>query len=124
MKTDDNDNTACTVDTLFQTLHVRTHLMFIPILQGGALIIGFPQWLSGKESTCNAGDTGSTPGLGRSPGEGNGNSLQYSCLEDLIGRRGWQAIVHRVAKSRTRLKRLSTHAHTHYMHFTDEEAEV
>ena len=124
MKTDDNDSTACTVHTVFQTLHVRTHLIFISILQGGTLIIGLPQWLSGKESTCNAGDAGSTPGLGRSAGEVNGNSLQYSCLEDPIGRGGWQAVVHRVAKSRTRLKRLSTRAHTHYMHFTDEEAEV
>ena len=42
---------------------------------------GLPWWLSGKESTCNAGDLGSMPGWGRSPGEGNGNPLQYSCLE-------------------------------------------
>ena len=41
---------------------------------------GLPWWLSGKKSTCNAGDAGSIPGLGRSPGEGNGNPLQYSCL--------------------------------------------
>ena len=39
-----------------------------------------PRWLSGKESTCQAGDVGSIPGLGRSPGEGNGNPVQYSCL--------------------------------------------
>ena len=82
MKTDgDNDLTACTVHTLFQTLHVSTHLIFISILQGGALIIGLPQWLSGKESTCNAGDNGSTPGLGRYLGEGNGYPLQDSGLE-------------------------------------------
>ena len=50
-----------------------------------------PRWLSGKESSCNAGDSrdiGSIPGLGRFPGEGNGNVLQYSCLENSIGR-GW-----------------------------------
>jgi len=43
---------------------------------------GLPRWLSGKESACNAGDPGSIPRLGRSPGEGNGNPLQYSCLEN------------------------------------------
>ena len=49
---------------------------------------GLPWWLSGKESVCNAGDTGdlgSTPGSGRSPGEGNGNPLQYSCLGEFPG---------------------------------------
>ena len=53
------------------------------------------------------GDVGSIPGLGRSPGEGNGNSLQYSCMENLMDRRAWWAIVHGVTKSQTRLKRLS-----------------
>ena len=43
---------------------------------------GFPHSSVGKESACNTGDPGSIPGLGRSPGEGNGNSLQYSCLEN------------------------------------------
>ena len=55
--------------------------------------IRLPWWLCGKEST-NAGDTGSIPGLGRSPGEGNGKSLQYSCLENPIDRGAWQAAVH------------------------------
>ena len=50
------------------------------------------------------GDVGSIPGSGRSPGEGNGNPLQYSCLENLTDRRAWQATVHMVAKSRTQLK--------------------
>ena len=49
----------------------------------------------------NAGDVGSIPGLGRSPGEGNGNPLQYSCLEDPMDGRAWAAIVHGVAKSQT-----------------------
>ena len=56
-----------------------------------------------KASACNAGDLGSIPGLGRSPGEGNGNPLQYSCLENPMDRGAWWAIVHGVAKSRTRL---------------------
>ena len=49
-------------------------------------ILGLPKWLSGKESTCNEGDMLSTPGSGRSPAEGNGNPLQYSCLGDLMDR--------------------------------------
>ena len=52
---------------------------------------------------CNAGDLGSIPGLGRPPGEGNGNLLQYSCLENHTDRRAWWAAVHQVTKSRTRL---------------------
>ena len=52
-----------------------------------------------KESACNAGDPGSTPGLGRSPGEGNGHPFQCSCLENSMDRGAWQAIVHGVAKS-------------------------
>ena len=68
---------------------------------------GFPWWLS-KESACNAGDLGSTPGSGRSPGEGNGYPLQYSCL----GRGAWRATVHGVAKSQTRLSDYHFHFHT------------
>ena len=56
-----------------------------------------------KGSACSAGDLGSIPGLGRSPGEGNGNQLQYPCLESLMDRGAWWAAVHGVAKSRTRL---------------------
>ena len=52
---------------------------------------------------ANAGDMGSIPGLGRHPGEGNGNPLQYSCLRNLIDRGAWQAIVHGVAKGQTQL---------------------
>ena len=53
----------------------------------------------GKEPACKAGDLGSIPRSGRSPGEGNGNSLQYSCLEDPMDRGAWWATVQRVAKS-------------------------
>ena len=56
-----------------------------------------------KASACNAGDLGSIPGLGRSPGEGNGNPLQYSCLENPVDGGVWWATVHGVTKSRTRL---------------------
>ena len=61
-----------------------------------------PWWFSGKESACNAGGAGSIPGLGRSPGGGNGNPLQGSCLSDPTDRGAWLATVHGVAKSRTR----------------------
>ena len=56
-----------------------------------------------KVSACNAGDLGSIPGLGRSPGEGTGNPLQYSCLENPLDRGAWWATDHGVAKSWTRL---------------------
>ena len=56
-------------------------------------------------------DVGSIPGLGKSPGGGNGNSLQYSCLEDPMDRESWRATVHSITKSQTRLKQLSTHVH-------------
>ena len=61
-------------------------------------------------SDCNAGDPGSIPGSGRSPGEGNGNPLQYSCLENPMDRGAWWATLHGVTRSRTQLKRLSRHA--------------
>ena len=59
---------------------------------------GFPHSSLGKESACNAGDLGSILGSGRSPGEGNGNPFQYSCLENPMDRGDWQAIVLRVAR--------------------------
>ena len=64
-------------------------------------VIGFPDGSDGKEPPCNAGDPGLIPGSGRFPGEGNGNPLQYSCLENYMDRGGWRAIVHGVTKSRT-----------------------
>ena len=56
-----------------------------------------------KEFACNAGDSGSVPGWGRSPGEGNEYPLQYSCLENFMDREAWQVIVHGISKCRTRL---------------------
>ena len=63
-----------------------------------------------KESACNAGDPGSIPGSGRYPGEGNGNLLLYSCLENSRDRGAWQVADLGVTKTRTQLKRLSTGA--------------
>ena len=66
--------------------------------------MGLPQWLSGKESACNAGDAGASgliPGSGRSPGEGNSNPLQYSCLGRPKDRGAWWATVQRVTKCQT-----------------------
>ena len=60
--------------------------------------MGLPLWLNGKESACQAEDMGSIPGLGRSPGEENGNSLQYSCLGNPMDKEAWQFTVHRVTK--------------------------
>ena len=64
---------------------------------------GFCCHLVHKESACSEGDPGSIPGLGRSPGEGNGNPLQYSCLENPMNRGAWWAAVHGVTKSRAQL---------------------
>ena len=76
------------------------------------LCVGFPGGSEGKASACNAGDPGSIPWSGRSPGEGNGNPLQYSCLENLMDGGAWWATVHGVAKSRTRLSDFTS------LHFT------
>ena len=76
-------------------------LVFIKMLpsMGGGLL----WWLRSKESACNAGDTGSIPGSGRSPGRGGGNPLQYSCLENSMDRGAWWATVHGGPKSQTGL---------------------
>ena len=69
---------------------------------------GFPGGSEGKVSACNVGDLGSVPGSGRSPEEGNGNPLQWSCLENPRDAGAWWAAVYGVSQSRTRLKRLSS----------------
>ena len=66
-------------------------------------IKGFPGGSEVKASACNEGDLGSIPGSGRSPGEGNGNPIQYSWLANPMDGGAWWATVHGVAKSRTRL---------------------
>ena len=60
-------------------------------------MVDFPGGSDGKASAYNAGDSGSIPGSGRSPGGGNGNPLQYSCLENSMDGAAWQITVHRVA---------------------------
>ena len=65
-------------------------------------VMGFPGGSEVKVSACNVGDLGSIPGSGRAPGEGNGNPLQYSCLDNPMDGGAWWAIVHEVAKSQTR----------------------
>ena len=63
----------------------------------------------GKESVCIAGNLGLMPGLGRPPGEGNGNPLQYSCLENFMDRGAWWAMIHGVTKSQTQMSDTHTH---------------
>ena len=65
--------------------------------------MGFPGSSDGKEFACSVGDPALIPGSGRSPEEGNGNPVQYSCLENPLDRGAWRATVHEVTKSRTRL---------------------
>ena len=77
------------------------------IHQTSSSIVELPCWLKGKESACNAGDLHSIPGSGKSPGEGNGYPLQYSCPEDSKNRRTWQAIVHAVTKELDVTERLT-----------------
>ena len=75
--------------------------------------LGFPGWLNGTESACKTGateDAGLIPGLGRSPGGGHSNSLQYSFLENSIDKEAWWATVHRISNSWMWLKQLSTAA--------------
>ena len=64
---------------------------------------GIPGGSDSKASACNAGDLGSIPGSGRSPGEGNGNPVKYSCLENPMDGEAWWATVHGVAKNQTQL---------------------
>ena len=81
----------------FQT---QSHLVLNDTIYG---TLGFPCSSVGKESACNAGDPGSIPASGRSLGEGNGNPLQYSYLENPMNRGAWQATVHGVARVRHNL---------------------
>ena len=79
---------------------------------------GFPDGLDTKEHACNAGSLDSIPGSGRSPGEGNGNPLWYSCLEDSLDRGAWQATVPGVMHN---WLRLSVHACMHMHNVGTEE---
>ena len=100
-------------DTALKTLNSSSPVFLIPVKRETTLIfgawidnlvavsLGFPGGSDSKESTCNAGDLGSIPGSGRFPGEGNGNPLQYSCLENPLDREVWWVTVHGVAESVT-----------------------
>ena len=96
-----------------QLEHTHTHTHTHTLTH--SLTHSLPRWSNGKESTCiharthavnppaSSGDSGLIPGSGRSPGEGNGNPLQYSCLENAMERGVWWAIAHGVTKSQTQL---------------------
>ena len=85
----------------------------IPDFSGQGFSCGFSKdflgGLDSKEFACNVGNLGSIPGLGRSPGEGNGTPLQYACLENPMDGGAWWATVHGVAKSPTQLSDFTSH---------------
>ena len=91
------------LDSTWQVVLTLLFLSFQQVASGSS---------DGKDSTCNAGDMGLFPGLGRSPGEGNGKPLQYSCLENSVDRGAWWAIVHGVTESD--MTEQLTHTHTHF----------
>ena len=97
-----------------------TDLPFVTGLWGGTLLLDFPGGSDGKASVYNVGDLGSIPGSGRSPGEGNGNPLQYSCLENPMDRGAWYPWGHKESDTTEQL-----HFHTIITpHFTDGKTEA
>ena len=89
----------CSILSLVLCRHILVYACHIYSIHGiRSILDSFPYSSIGKESACSAGGLGLIPGLGRSPGEGNGNPLQYSCLENLLDRGAWQATVHGVAR--------------------------
>ena len=103
---------------IYVYIHTHTYIIYICMPT-----YDFPGGSDGKESACNAGNPGSIPGSGRFPGEGNGNPLQYSCLENFMGRGAWWTTVHGVSKSRTQLSdwhfyfHVYTHSHVYMYTF-------
>ena len=96
----------------------RPLLLTMCFLLSALPCIGFPGGTVVKNSPASAGiirDMGLIPGLGRLPGEGNGNPLQYSCLENPMDRGVWRATVHGVAKSWIRLRTQCTHTDLHWL---------
>ena len=96
------------IPTSITVRSVQLHIRLDSLMNSGDYS-GFPGGSDGKESACNVGDPGSIPGLGRSPGEWNGNLLQYSCLENFIDRGAWRAIFHGIANSQTQLSNYHFH---------------
>ena len=82
-------------------------MLFIPVYIHTCVL---PRWHSGKSLPASVRDAGSIPGSGRSPAEGNGNPLQYSCLENSMDRGVWRSTVHGVAKSWTQLSLISNNS--------------
>jgi len=87
---------------IFSSVNTFLILAFL-LIDHSTFLESYPGGSAGKESTRNARDLGSIPGLGRSPGEGNSYPIQYSHLENSMDRGAWQAMVHGVPKSRVRL---------------------
>ena len=99
----------CNINSFNSTCHrVQWGIRHFCHLSNNTLLLGHHRWLSGSESACQAGDMGSVPGSRRSPGEGNDNPLQYSCLGNPMDRGARGATVHGGAKSRTLLSNWKT----------------
>ena len=81
-------------------INVINYIKRTNVIKNDHLSVGFPCGSVGKESACNAGDLGLIPASGRSPGEENGNPLQYSCQQNTMDRGAWRAIVHGVTRIR------------------------
>ena len=93
-------NLSCNSYNFLVTVSIWLYSKFLSnkMFEQDHLIKGFPRNSVSKESVCNAGDPSSISGLGRSPGDGNGNPLWYSCLQNPMLREAWQATVHGVAR--------------------------
>ena len=86
---------------------MKRYTFFIKFLKDSKTSVGLPSWLSGKEPTASAEDVALIPGSERSPGKGNGNPLQYSCLGNPIDRGGWRGKVCGVAEESNTAKELN-----------------
>ena len=96
----------CSTQSVIGEIPIEKRKIILPIFWKVINILAFPGGSDGKASAYNVGDLGSIPGSGRSPGEGNHNPLQYSCLENPMDRGAWQATILGIAKSQAQL---STH---------------
>ena len=99
--------TGKAIALIIWTLVSKVMSLLFNTLSSFVIPLGFPDGSDGKESACNAGGPASIPELGRFPGEGNGNPLQYSCLENPMDREAWRATVHGVAKESDKTEQLT-----------------